>query len=201
VSKNIQGNWEITLYIFHETDCQTGISPYIIYTYHKGEDLGRLLICGRRSQNESLCIFEERWTAFQELPAFIKQRRLSASNNFLWRHQPYFPLIILSKLTIENFASEQGTKLYRECIFKEFTIWLHRDVLYRFPMRLLFFFNLPNPSRGSRGSVVVKTLCYKPEGRGFDTRWGGFLKIYLIFPAALSTGVYSASNRNEYRKH
>jgi hypothetical protein len=23
---------------------------------------------------------------------------------------------------------------------------------------------------GAHGSVVVKTLCYKPEGRGFDTR-------------------------------
>jgi hypothetical protein len=23
---------------------------------------------------------------------------------------------------------------------------------------------------GARGSVVVKVLCYKPEGRGFDTR-------------------------------
>jgi hypothetical protein len=39
---------------------------------------------------------------------------------------------------------------------------------------------------GARGSVVVKALCYKPEGRGFDSR----------FP-----GVYSASNRNEYQKH
>jgi hypothetical protein len=23
---------------------------------------------------------------------------------------------------------------------------------------------------GTRGSVVVKALCYKPEGRGFDSR-------------------------------
>jgi hypothetical protein len=23
---------------------------------------------------------------------------------------------------------------------------------------------------GARGTVVVKALCYKPEGRGFDTR-------------------------------
>jgi hypothetical protein len=23
---------------------------------------------------------------------------------------------------------------------------------------------------GARGSVVVKALCYKPEGRGFDIR-------------------------------
>jgi hypothetical protein len=27
---------------------------------------------------------------------------------------------------------------------------------------------------GARGSVVVKALCCKPEGRGFKSRWGGF---------------------------
>jgi hypothetical protein len=27
---------------------------------------------------------------------------------------------------------------------------------------------------GARGGVVVKALCYKPEGRGFDSRWGEF---------------------------
>jgi hypothetical protein len=27
------------------------------------------------------------------------------------------------------------------------------------------------------GSVVVQALCYKPEGRGFDTRWGEFLNL------------------------
>jgi hypothetical protein len=45
-------------------------------------------------------------------------------------------------------------------------------------------------NKGARGSVVVKTLWYKPEGHGFD-----------ILPAALGPGVYSASNRNEYQKH
>jgi hypothetical protein len=45
-------------------------------------------------------------------------------------------------------------------------------------------------------------LCYKPEGRGFKTRWGEwFLSIYLILLAALGPGIYSASNRNEYQKH
>jgi hypothetical protein len=47
---------------------------------------------------------------------------------------------------------------------------------------------------GERGSVVTKALCYKPEGRGFDTRWGEFLNLP-------NPGVYSASNRNEYQKH
>jgi hypothetical protein len=56
-------------------------------------------------------------------------------------------------------------------------------------------------SLGARGIVVVKALCYKPEGRWFDTRLGEFLKMYLILPAALGPGVYSASNRNEYQKH
>jgi hypothetical protein len=29
---------------------------------------------------------------------------------------------------------------------------------------------LNNNKIGARGSVVVKALCYKPEGRGFETR-------------------------------
>jgi hypothetical protein len=46
-------------------------------------------------------------------------------------------------------------------------------------------------------------MLYKPEGRGFETRCGEllFFLIYLILPATLSPGVYSASNRNEYQKH
>jgi hypothetical protein len=30
---------------------------------------------------------------------------------------------------------------------------------------------------GARGSVVVKALCYKPEGRAINTRWGEFLNV------------------------
>jgi hypothetical protein len=47
--------------------------------------------------------------------------------------------------------------------------------------------------------LVVKALCYKPEGRGFDPDEVKF-PIYLILPAALGPGGYSASNRNEYQK-
>jgi hypothetical protein len=50
-------------------------------------------------------------------------------------------------------------------------------------------------------SILVKALCYKKEGRGFETRWGEVLfSIFLILPAALGPGVYSASNRNEHQK-
>jgi hypothetical protein len=53
----------------------------------------------------------------------------------------------------------------------------------------------------ARGSVMVKAVCYKPEGHRFETRWGKlFFSIYLILPSALDPGVYSASNRNEYQK-
>jgi hypothetical protein len=34
-----------------------------------------------------------------------------------------------------------------------------------------------------RGSVVVKALCYKPEGRWFETRCELMFSIYLILPA------------------
>jgi hypothetical protein len=49
---------------------------------------------------------------------------------------------------------------------------------------------------GACGSVVVKALCYKPEGRGFETLWDELIfSIYLILPAALGPGVYSACIR------
>jgi hypothetical protein len=56
-------------------------------------------------------------------------------------------------------------------------------------------------SRERKVSVVVKALCYKPEGPGFETQWGEWIvSIYLIFPTALGLGVHSASNRNEHQK-
>jgi hypothetical protein len=54
---------------------------------------------------------------------------------------------------------------------------------------------------GTRGSAVVKALCYKTEDRGFETRWRErIFSMYLILKAALGPGVHSASNRNEYQK-
>jgi hypothetical protein len=51
---------------------------------------------------------------------------------------------------------------------------------------------------GAHSSVMVNALCYKPEGRGFETQWGKWiLSIYLILPAALCPGVQSASNRGK----
>jgi hypothetical protein len=51
------------------------------------------------------------------------------------------------------------------------------------------------------GSVVVEALCYKPKGRGFETRWRELiLSFHLIVPAALDPGVCWASDRNEYQK-
>jgi hypothetical protein len=35
---------------------------------------------------------------------------------------------------------------------------------------LLYFYKTHIDWAGARGSVVVKALCYKPEGRGFETR-------------------------------
>jgi hypothetical protein len=53
---------------------------------------------------------------------------------------------------------------------------------------------------GAQGNVVVKALCYKPEGRWFEALWGEWIfSIYLILPATLGPGIHSASNRNEYQ--
>jgi hypothetical protein len=52
--------------------------------------------------------------------------------------------------------------------------------------------------RSKLSSHMVKALGYKPEGsRPDEVKF----EMYLILLAALSPGVYSASNRIEYRKH
>jgi hypothetical protein len=49
--------------------------------------------------------------------------------------------------------------------------------------------------------IVIKALCYKLEGCGFETGWGeGIFLIFPILRVALGPGVYSASDRNEYQK-
>jgi hypothetical protein len=39
------------------------------------------------------------------------------------------------------------------------------------------YFEYPSNKPGARGSVVVKALCNKLEGRGFDSRLGEFLNL------------------------
>jgi hypothetical protein len=44
---------------------------------------------------------------------------------------------------------------------------------------------------GVGGSVVVKALCYKPEGRGFDTRWSEFLNLPILSGSTRPWGLLS----------
>jgi hypothetical protein len=51
-------------------------------------------------------------------------------------------------------------------------------------------------------SLHIGALCYKAEVHGFKTRWSEYIfsSVYLILQAAVSPGVHSVSNRNEYLK-
>jgi hypothetical protein len=48
---------------------------------------------------------------------------------------------------------------------------------------------------------VVEALRYKPEGRGFDSRWFQWMfSLTQSFRPHYGSGVDSASNRNEYQE-
>jgi hypothetical protein len=57
------------------------------------------------------------------------------------------------------------------------------------------------PDNGARGGAVVKALCYKPEGRGIDSRWCHWNFSLTSFRPHYGPGVDSASNRNEYQEY
>jgi hypothetical protein len=46
---------------------------------------------------------------------------------------------------------------------------------------------------------VVKVLCYKPEGRGFEQEAMNDFYQFAYLSDSKGSGVYSASNRNEYQ--
>jgi len=49
---------------------------------------------------------------------------------------------------------------------------------------------------------LVEALCYKPEGREFDSRWcHRNFSLTLSFRTHYNPGVDSASNRNEYQEY
>jgi hypothetical protein len=52
----------------------------------------------------------------------------------------------------------------------------------------------------ARGSIVIKALWCKSEGRGFETRWGEWIFFSLPNPSGRH-GAYLASNRNKHQKH
>jgi len=57
--------------------------------------------------------------------------------------------------------------------------------------------------RGDRGSTVVKVLCYKSEGRWFDSSWCKWIFHWhkKSFRPQYGPGVESASNRDEYQEY
>jgi len=57
-------------------------------------------------------------------------------------------------------------------------------------------------SLGDCGSTVVKVLCYKSEGRWFDSSWCQWIFIDIkSFRSHYGSGVDSASNRYEYQDY
>jgi hypothetical protein len=48
---------------------------------------------------------------------------------------------------------------------------------------------------GARGSVVVKELCYKPEGRVFETLWGEFLSFPNLSGRIMPWGSFSPKQK------
>jgi hypothetical protein len=52
---------------------------------------------------------------------------------------------------------------------KIFVLWI-MNVLWN--TIISFFISFFHFQWGERGSVVVKELCYKPDGRGFETQRG-----------------------------
>jgi hypothetical protein len=110
-------------------------------------------------------------------------------------------LLILDIILSYRLFLNLFTSLFPEHFLHKFCVLFFAYVLHALPISSSLHSPFCYYKMGARGNVVVKALCCKSEGRGFETRWGEWhFSIYLILPPAPGPGVYTASNRNEYQK-
>jgi hypothetical protein len=128
---------------------------------------------------------------------YQNKRRFLFQNTALLRHLHYSGLLPLNQRILVmlqpfqlHFASEdiRWHSIVFPCIVKSYP---SDDGIREYNQNatnvLIFDTNVPQKTPinydgsyiniGARGSIVVKALCYKPECRGFDTRWGEFLNL------------------------
>jgi hypothetical protein len=72
-----------------------------------------------------------------------------------------------------DFLWRKKQSVHRKC-WQLFT--KHHAVTFQKTAMFIVYKSFSSTKRAC-GSVMVKALCYKPEGQGFDTRWGEFLNL------------------------
>jgi hypothetical protein len=60
----------------------------------------------------------------------------------------------------------------------------------------MIIYNLLSSISGHAVAQLVEALRYKPQGRGIESRWGGFFQFTQSFQLHYGPGINSASNRN-----
>jgi hypothetical protein len=64
-----------------------------------------------------------------------------------------------------------------------------------------YYYSYEVPAILARGVAVVEALRYKPEGRGFGSRWSHWIFSLASFRPHYGSAVDSASNKNEYQEY
>ena len=113
---------------------------------------------------------------------------------------PYLqePAICPYKQPQKSFSSHPiRCKIHFNIILQFLLISSKWYLSFGFPINSLHTFPL-----GDRVSTVVKVLCYKSEGRSFDSRWFHWnFSLTYSFRSHYGPEVESASNRNEYQEY
>jgi hypothetical protein len=85
--------------------------------------------------------------------------------------------LIISSIRCAVFTSEDRTETTTISEGTEHPIWLYsivtKSVMVSNQIQVLH----SHGGWGACGTVVVKALCYKPWGCGFETRWGKFFQL------------------------
>jgi hypothetical protein len=171
-------------------------APFCLLSLHI-HSLPVLCICYTQiisAERASFVFFSSSWYA-----AETKERRWGCvrRSSTMWREGR-----IILKWTLQKCDFRVWTGIFQSRTGSCGRLLIRREIpVWNKTYRRLNNFTATCSGLRTSCSVVLEALCYKPKGHGFETGWCELIfSIYLILPAALGAGVYSASNRNEYQK-
>ena len=119
------------------------------------------------------CIQNNQTSCCSNANKHLCQKYLKQQNFLLFKCKQSFMSEVFKTTKLPTVTMQ--TKIHVKSIQNNKSIMIHMDTCKLFQVRNIVYhvvyLTLVFQLHGMRGGVVVKALCYKPAGSGFDSRW------------------------------
>ena len=126
-------------------------------------------------------------------------------SSFLKKYRDFSLIVVLQHapymLNFSHYGGKSECRIaHNPCCVLQQNYGKMEKLLYRIFVTYRWLYNI---LKGIRGNAVFEVMCYKSEGRWFDSRWclWRFFIDTKSFRSHYGPGIVLVCNRNEYQEH